>query len=107
LKRNQALAKILIVLFVASIILSVSSFSQSLNIDVLAQNPKEHKWFSPSNQSGGNDLSKMILDKYKPRVLEHLFSNKTIANTISNSSIPVSIVVWGYLSKRYSGIWIW
>jgi serine-type D-Ala-D-Ala carboxypeptidase/endopeptidase len=33
------------------------------------------------------------LDKYKPRVLEHLFDNKTIASTISNSSIPASIVV--------------
>jgi len=40
-----------------------------------------------------NDLSKAILEKYKPRVLEHLFSNETIANTISNSSLPVSIVV--------------
>jgi serine-type D-Ala-D-Ala carboxypeptidase/endopeptidase len=93
LKRNQSLAKILIVLFVASIILSVRSFSQSLNINVLAQNPKEHKLLSPSNQSGANDLSKMILDKYKPSVLEHLFNNKTFANTISNSSIPASIVV--------------
>ena len=29
----------------------------------------------------------------KNRVLEHLFNNKTIASSISNSSIPVSIVV--------------
>jgi len=35
----------------------------------------------------------MILDKYKQRVFEHLFNNKTIAAHISNSSIPVSIVV--------------
>jgi serine-type D-Ala-D-Ala carboxypeptidase/endopeptidase len=35
----------------------------------------------------------MILDKYKQRVFEHLFTNKTIAAHISNSSIPVSIVV--------------
>jgi len=61
---------------------------------VFAQNPKEHKLQSTtSNQSDVNDLSKTILDKYKPRVLEHLFNNKTFANTISNSSIPASIVV--------------
>ena len=35
----------------------------------------------------------MVLDKYKQRVLEHLFNNNTFASTISNSSIPVSIVV--------------
>ncbi len=35
----------------------------------------------------------MILDKYKQRVLEHLLNNKTIASNISNSTIPVSIVV--------------
>ena len=35
----------------------------------------------------------MILDKYKQRVFEHLLNNKTIAAGISNSSIPVSIVV--------------
>ena len=59
-----------------------------------AQNPNEHKLLSlPSNQSETNDLSKAILDKYKPRVLEHLFNNKTIANNISNSSIPAAIVV--------------
>jgi CubicO group peptidase (beta-lactamase class C family) len=46
------------------------------------------------NQSEINDLSKAILDKYKPRVLEHLFGNKTIASNISsNSSIPAAIVV--------------
>ena len=33
------------------------------------------------------------MDKYKHRVFEHLFNNKTIASTISNSTIPVSIVV--------------
>jgi serine-type D-Ala-D-Ala carboxypeptidase/endopeptidase len=61
---------------------------------VSAQNQKEHKLqSSPSNQSETNDLSKVILDKYKPRVLEHLFNNKTIANNISNSNIPVSIVI--------------
>ncbi len=47
----------------------------------------------PSNQSETNDLSKVILDKYKPRVLEYLFNNKTITNNIYNSSIPVSIVI--------------
>jgi len=62
---------------------------------VSAQNPKENNLQSLSlNQSEVNDLSKTILDKYKPRVLEHLFGNKTIASNISsNSSIPVSIVV--------------
>jgi CubicO group peptidase (beta-lactamase class C family) len=61
---------------------------------VLAQNQKEHNLQSSSNQSETNDLSKTILEKYKPRVLEHLFNNKTIASNISsNSSIPVSIVV--------------
>jgi D-alanyl-D-alanine-carboxypeptidase/D-alanyl-D-alanine-endopeptidase len=65
-----------------------------MSIDVFAQNPEEHKLQSTtSNQSDVNDLSKTILDKYKPRVLEHLFNNKTFANTISNSSIPASIVV--------------
>ena len=46
-----------------------------------------------SAQSSNNELSDMILDKYKQRVLEHLFNNKTFSDTISNSSIPVSIVV--------------
>ena len=85
----------MVVLFIVSIILSASSFSQSWNIHVSAQNPKENKLQSlPSNQSETNDLSKVILDKYKPRVLEHLFNNKTITNNISsNSSIPAAIVV--------------
>ena len=94
LKRYHSLAKPLAALFVVSIILSSSSFSQSLNINVSAQNQKEHKFQSPTNQSETNDSSKAILEKYKPRVLEHLFSNKTIASNISsNSSIPASIVV--------------
>ncbi len=94
LNGNQSLAKILISLFVVSIIFSGSSFSQSGNLNVSAQNPNENKLFSHSNQSETNDLSKAILDKYKPRVLEHLFSNKTIASNISsNSSIPAAIVV--------------
>jgi CubicO group peptidase (beta-lactamase class C family) len=46
-----------------------------------------------SAQPVRNELSDMILDKYKKRVLEHLFNNETYAGTISNSSIPVSIVV--------------
>jgi hypothetical protein len=44
-------------------------------------------------QSSKNEISTMILDKYKQRVLEHLLINKTIAGTMSNSTIPVSIVV--------------
>ncbi len=94
LNGNQSLAKILISLFVVSIIFSGSSFSQSGNLNVSAQNPNENKLLSHSNQSETNDLSKAILDKYKPRVLEHLFSNKTITSNISsNSSIPAAIVV--------------
>jgi CubicO group peptidase (beta-lactamase class C family) len=46
-----------------------------------------------AQQSSENKLSDMVLDKYKDRVLEHLFNNETIARSISNSSIPVSIVV--------------
>ena len=76
-----------------SIIFGSGSFLLNLPTSILAQNLKEHKVLSASNQSEANDLSKIILDKYKQRVLEHLFNNKTIASTISNSTIPVSIVV--------------
>ena len=108
IEKEQSLIKILVVLFVVSIILSASNFSQSLNIDVSAQNQKEHKLQSlPSNQSETNDLSKVILDKYKPRVLEYLFNNKTIANNISNSNIPVSIVIGVISPNGISSIWIW
>lgn len=96
LKRNHPLAKTLVALFIVSIILSASSFSQSWNIDASAQGQKENNLqLSSSNQSvDTKDLSKVILDKYKPRVLEHLFNNKTIASNISsNSSIPVAIVI--------------
>ena len=47
----------------------------------------------PAAQSSKNELSDIVLDKYKQRVLQHLFNNKTYGDTISNSSIPVSIVV--------------
>ena len=95
MKGNHSLAKILVVLFILSVFFSASSLTQSWNIPVSAQNPKENNLQSSSlNQSEVNDLSKTILDKYKPRVLEHLFGNKTIASNISsNSSIPVSIVI--------------
>jgi len=95
LKRYHSLAKSFVAFFIVSIILSASSLSQSWNIHVSAQNPKENNLQSSSlNQSEINDLSKAILDKYKPRVLEHLFGNKTIASNISsNSSIPAAIVV--------------
>ena len=63
LKRYHSLAKPLAALFVVSIILSSSSFSQSLNINVSAQNQKEHKFQSPTNQSETNDSSKAILEK--------------------------------------------
>ncbi|MGN6624929.1 MAG: serine hydrolase, partial [Candidatus Nitrosocosmicus sp.] len=94
MKKGQALARILVIFSVISMIFVSGGFIQNLSINVFAQTPKEHKLLSPSsNQSEVSDLSKIILEKYKPRVLEHLFNNKTIANTISNSSIPASIVV--------------
>ena len=102
LKRNQSLNRILVIFFVVSIIFTSSSFFQNLHIDVLAQNLKNPKLFSPSNHSEANNLSKTILDKYKHRVLEHLFNNKTIASTISNSSIPVSIVIGVISPNGYS-----
>jgi len=85
--------KILITFCVFLIVFTSGGFIQNLSVDAFAQNPQEHKLQSLSNQSDINDLSKKILDKYKPRVLEHLFSNKTFASNISNSSIPASIVV--------------
>jgi serine-type D-Ala-D-Ala carboxypeptidase/endopeptidase len=94
LQRAKSLTKILVTFCIISIIFTSGGSLQNLSIDVFAQNPEEHKLQSTtSNQSDVNDLSKTILDKYKPRVLEHLFNNKTFANTISNSSIPASIVV--------------
>ena len=94
MQRAKSLTKILVTFCIISIIFTSGGSLQNLSIDVFAQNPEEHKLQSTtSNQSDVNDLSKTILDKYKPRVLEHLFNNKTFANTISNSSIPASIVV--------------
>jgi CubicO group peptidase (beta-lactamase class C family) len=96
LKGFHSLVKSLTVLSLVAVIFSASSFSQFLNNSALAQSQEENNLqSSSSNQSAKvNDLSKAILDKYKPRVLEHLFSNETIASNISsNSSIPVSIVV--------------
>ena len=84
-----------------SIIFASSSFFQNLDIDVLDQSVKDPKLLSPSNNSEANDLSKTILDKYKHRVLEHLFNNKTIASTISNSSIPIPVsIVVGVISPN-------
>ena len=94
MQRDKSLTKILVTFCIISIIFTSGGSLQNLSIDVFAQNPEEHKLQSTtSNQSDVSDLSKTILDKYKPRVLEHLFNNKTFANTISNSSIPASIVV--------------
>lgn len=56
-----------------------------------------------SAQSSKNELSDMVLDKYKQKVLEHLFNNNTYGSTISNSSIPVSIVV-GVISPNGSQV---
>jgi len=101
LKRNQSLNRILVIFFVVSIIFASSSFFQNLDIDVLDQSVKDPKLLSPSNNSEANDLSKTILDKYKHRVLEHLFNNKTIASTISNSSIPIPVsIVVGVISPN-------
>ena len=96
LKNYHFLVKSLTILSLVAVIFSASSLSQSLNNNVSAQSQEGNNSQSSSyNQSAeSNDLSKAILDKYKPTVLEHLFSNETITNTISsNSSIPVSIVV--------------
>jgi CubicO group peptidase (beta-lactamase class C family) len=83
-------------LSLVAVIFSASSLSPSLNNNVSAQSQEENNLqSSSSNQSAeSNDLSKAILEEYKPRVLEHLFSNETIASNItSNSSLPVSIVI--------------
>lgn len=115
LKRDYSLAKPLVILSLMSVIFSVTSFSHSFEVNVSAQVQNESTSQSLiSNQIANlNDLSKVILDKYKPRVLEHLFNNETIASTISNSSIPASIVVgvitpngtqvsgYGNVSKEY------
>jgi len=61
-------------------------FFQSQYQAVLAQN-------QGNQSSSDNKLATMILGKYKQRALEHLLNNKTIAAGISNSTIPVSIVV--------------
>ncbi|MGN6623939.1 MAG: serine hydrolase domain-containing protein [Candidatus Nitrosocosmicus sp.] len=103
MKRYRPLDKILVIFCVVSIIFAYGGIIQILSINVLAQTPKEHKLLSPSNQSEVSDLSKKILDTYKPRVLEHLFSNKTIASHISNSSIPASIVV-GVISPNGTSV---
>jgi serine-type D-Ala-D-Ala carboxypeptidase/endopeptidase len=64
---------------VSSIVLQIQQVSASTNANASAQSSK-------------NELSDMVLEKYKNRVLKHLFNNQTIASSISNSSIPVSIV---------------
>ncbi|HET8792300.1 MAG TPA: serine hydrolase, partial [Nitrososphaeraceae archaeon] len=47
-----------------------------------------------SQSTSKNEISTMILDKYKQRVFKHLLNNKTITDNISNSTtLPVSIVV--------------
>jgi CubicO group peptidase (beta-lactamase class C family) len=97
LKGFHSLVKSLTVLSLVAVIFSAgSSFSQLFNNNASAQSLIENTLqSSSSNQSAKvNDLSKAILEKYKPRVLEHLFNNETIASNISsNSSIPVSIVI--------------
>ena len=65
---------------VSTIVLQIQQVSASPNTNASAQSSK-------------NEISDMILDKYKQRALGHLFNNKTIAGTISNSTIPISIVV--------------
>lgn len=65
---------------VSTIVLEIHQVSASTNANASAQPSK-------------NGLSDMVLEKYKNRVLKHLFDNKTFASSISNSSIPVSIVV--------------
>ena len=55
---------------VSTIVLQIQQVSASTNANASAQSSK-------------NELSDTVLDKYKQRVLEHLFNNKTYA--ISNS----------------------
>ncbi|HET6588867.1 MAG TPA: serine hydrolase domain-containing protein [Candidatus Nitrosocosmicus sp.] len=100
MKKYHSLIKNFAVLSITAMIFSTTIYSQSFNNNVSAQSQKESNLqssslsSSPSNKTEETtNLSKAILDKYKPRVLEHLFSNETIANTISNSSLPVSIVI--------------
>ena len=55
-----------------------------------------------------NEISTMILDKYKQRVFKHLLNNKTITDNISNSTtLPVSIVVGVISPNGTSSFRIW
>ena len=65
---------------VSTILFQIQQVNASLDADAAAQSSK-------------NELSTMILDKYKQRVFKYLLHNKTITDAISNSTIPVSIVV--------------
>jgi D-alanyl-D-alanine-carboxypeptidase/D-alanyl-D-alanine-endopeptidase len=65
---------------VSTILFQIQQVNAASNTDAAAQSSK-------------NELSTMILDKYKQRVFKHLLQNKTITDAISNSTIPVSIVV--------------
>ena len=49
---------------VSTIVLQIQQVSASTNANASAQSSK-------------NELSDMVLDKYKQRVLEHLFNNNT------------------------------
>jgi serine-type D-Ala-D-Ala carboxypeptidase/endopeptidase len=66
---------------VSTILLQIQQVNASLDADAASQSTSK------------NELSTMILDKYKQRVFKHLLNNKTITDNTSNSTIPVSIVV--------------
>ena len=69
---------------ISTIVLQIQQVNASLDADAAAA----------SQSTSKNEISTMILDKYKQRVFKHLLNNKTITDNISNSTtLPVSIVV--------------
>ena len=69
---------------ISTIVLQIQQVNASLDADSAA---------AASQSTSKNEISTMILDKYKQRVFKHLLNNKTTTDNISNSTIPVSIVV--------------
>ena len=54
---------------------------------------QKHIIFNGSNQSSANKLSNAFLEQFKTKVVKQLSSNSSNKTSISNSSIPLSIVV--------------
>jgi serine-type D-Ala-D-Ala carboxypeptidase/endopeptidase len=69
---------------ISTIVLQIQQVNAALDADAAA---------AASQSTSKNEISNMVLDKYKQRVFKHLLNNKTITDNISNSTIPVSIVV--------------